>query len=350
MYKLSILSLLLLISITSCKKDDFTIDESTLQNGFFIINAGGYYNSNSEPSINFVGNKINIKNLFKKVNEYNLEGYILDSYSTKDRIYIVTNQSSLSSIGNVEVINKHSFETIKTLGNINSPRCAIESNGKVYVSQTGGWYNGGEVSIFDANSFNFLTSVNVDYGAEKIIKVGNEIWVASNGYYSGGCTISVIDNSLNVKTHTIILDTYYPTDMVVDNDGDVWVSCLGIKRSGDYEQPYLIEIDATTKVQKYKVELPSRAYTSLCFDRFNDIIYMSGGKWWQSSIYKLDLKRKEDVELFIEGNFNDVASNEGYIYVSEGFSNGKVLKYNYEGELIHEYRAGNEPNNIIFTE
>jgi len=216
------LSFFLMISalmiLNSCKKDDMdTIPVVVSDNTIFIINEGPFQNGNGSLSIYDRETEEVIHNVFEQINGFPLGNLVQSVDVHNDKVYIVVNNAN-----KIEVANKDYLVSSGTIEGVNLPRyfLGIDEN-KAYVTS---WDN--KVYVIDLNTNMISKSIHTATGPEKMMKIGDEVWVLNQGGYSYDSTITII-NSVTDEVITNLVVGHKPSGIIQDKDGKVWVMCSG---------------------------------------------------------------------------------------------------------------------------
>ena len=129
--------------------------------------------------------------------------------------YIIVNNS-----GKIEVVDKNTLKSVKTITGLISPRnIAFVDNRKAYVTSM---YSD-SVAIIDLNENSISGYINIRRTSEAIEVVGQKAFVAE---WIGGKEVMVI-NTVNNKVIDSTEVGAEPESMVVDRNNTLWVLCNG---------------------------------------------------------------------------------------------------------------------------
>jgi YVTN family beta-propeller protein len=214
-----ILSILIVISLNSCKKDNNTIPSQ--QQGeklVYITNQGAFLHDNGSISIIKTDSNIIVNDYFEYKNGRPAGDVVQSMGLANGKGYIVANNSNL-----IKVVNLLSFKEIAELSVI-YPRYFLEiDTTKAYITSGSmqGW-----VQVVNLQTNKVTDSIEVGNGPENIVKSGNYVYVANCGGFKTDSTVSIID-PLSKKVIKNIIVGENPVDMVVDVNSNVWVICEG---------------------------------------------------------------------------------------------------------------------------
>ena len=160
-----------------------------------------------------------------------------------------------------------------------------------------------------------------------------------------------------INTEDNLLSTietpFGPSEVIIDNDGDLWVLCT----SGS-----LIEVNTDSKtITNTFTNLTTSGFNErMAFDPVINKIYYLGASnssfTGQTSVFVVDLNLENPgLSLLFEDGFAlygigvNPETNEIYIGDSNGFqSTGTVLTYSPDGEETGQFASGIGPNGFIF--
>lgn len=329
-----VIPILAAVTLYSCSNtDDNTAptnpDEKYL-NGYFITNEGNFGDANA--SVSHVSADLNTvtNDIFKTANGKDLGDVAQSIVMHGDYAFVVVNNSNT-----IEVVNKKTFKSVYTITEgLNTPYYATISNDKLYVTSL---YNP-TVSVYNANTFAFIKTIELNYSATNIVASNNYVY-AANGFYSDGKLIEVIDPSSDTNT----------VDIAFDN------AINGITTNGQFV--YALETNASaSKISKIEgTQVASSVTISQGNARYlvadgSNLYYTAG-----TGIYKTtDTATSAGTKLFdvipAEDGFSVLYGFNvlnGNIFVSDvkGFTDlGTVTIYKENGTVTKEFKTGLGPN------
>ena len=328
----------------------------TVGSGVLVLNEGNFQFSNAsltfyDPIADTVCN-----NLFYKVNDAPL-GDVGESMTLVDgKLYIVVNNSNLIYKVDANSIVCDTSKPFK-LTDFYSPReMFFVTPEKAYVSDiigTGLW-------IVNPKDMTHCGFIETGKTTEKMVPVGNELYVSNWSYYyvdntspDSYNTVQVIDMNNDVKVAEIEVGKE-PNSMAVDRNGHVWVLCEGRSWDEDNgEQPSLWEIDPMMKTAAKRYEFEGTVST-LRANPTGSMFYMI----YNNEVRRFDLGTQNLSEAFhIEAEpqgllYNmAVNPNTGDVYVTDAknyMMNGTVYRYSDDGVLLNSFEAGVIPSAMLF--
>lgn len=194
--------------------------------GVYVVNEGGFGKSNSSLSLIIPDSGKTYSDVFYSANNRSLGDVANDMVIFNKKAFIVINNSH-----KIEII---STESHVSLGTINVPgnspnKIAIASDTKGYISNL---YKG-TVTVFNPSTFGILKDgIPVGLNPQGLAISKGKIFVCNSGYGQDS-TVSVIDQTADSVITTISVSRS-PTDIAVDNKGNIVVICNGYS---DYSNP-----------------------------------------------------------------------------------------------------------------
>lgn len=320
---------LVVFSLYSCTDDnDITVDNNNnIENGYLIVNEGNFQSANG--SITYLSNDFSTiqENLFKTVNQRSV-GDVPQSLAITDKfVFIVVNNSNT-----IEIVDRKTFKSVNTISsNLFNPRFILAKNNKLYVTNG----NKAEISVFNAETFEYISSISLNYTAENIVATNDYIYTA-NGFYSGGTLVEVINPATDKNTEDISFDN--PINGLTSDSNAAYVLDTNDKVTN------ITKIQANTKsVSKVLSQTNSRY---LVADQ-NQLYYTSG-----TGIYKLDTNLNTTANKLFDVPNNDFSTLYGFnvingsIFTSDanGFTDkGKATVYNQTGNILKTFTTGIGP-------
>ena len=333
-----------LILITAILLSTLTFAQD-YSNGVFILNEG-MIGTNS-ASVSFLDNAGTIdNNIFSNQNGGMELGDTGQGMAlTQDFAYIVLNYSN-----EVKVVNRTTFEFITRITDqMVNPRNIAIYEGKGYVTN---WGNAGNpdddyVAIIDLATNTITGTIPVAEGPEAILQQNGKLYIAHEGGYGFGNSISVIDLATNTLVSITVADV--PSDLKIDAD-NLYVLCSGKPDwSGDESLAKLFKIDLNDFQNTDVFTFEATLHPGFLGLDETDLYYVLG-----TSIYKMALNASTlPTSAFIETSVNGAILPYGFdkiddkLYLADGVdyvSAGKVFVYSEDGNFISDYTVGGLPN------
>lgn len=224
-FKLFLLSLVFI----SCNEDSAPTEIlDTFENGI-IVSAEGAWKA-KDGSISFVSEDYGLsKNfLYEGVNGAKLGGLIQSIGFNGDDAYIV-----LNDVNTIVVADRYTFlkKAVITTG-LTNPRYIAFANGKGYVTNWGDADNVSDefIAVIDLDSNKVESSFSISNGPERILTIGNKLYVGNRGGTGSGTAfnniITVIDLDNNNSISTIQVNDA-PDELVLSSTGNLVVLSQG---------------------------------------------------------------------------------------------------------------------------
>ncbi|MFT6866424.1 MAG: YVTN family beta-propeller protein [Cyclobacteriaceae bacterium] len=338
-------SILLLAITSSCISNDTTDPKPNLnedyKTGVIVTNEGGFLANNASVSF-FNTTTVNVTNyVFSEVNDQAKVGDVLQSaHYVDEHLYLLVNNSDKV------IVTNDTFVHVATIENLTKPRYMVSKDGKGYITETVDYAEKGRLTILDLERRFISKTIAMDYQPEGLIIAGDYLFVSNQG----------ADNLFVISLLTEeVVDTVdvgiFPSGMVLDSDGDVWVICTGsFSAEGDAS---IYEIDATSFEVKSSVALGLDPDGKIAVDNSGEVIFFYEGQ----SIFKFDTSDPQApaspwiTESEATGFYGIGFSPDNLVFLADAadFSEpGKVFFYNLSGVQISSFIAGIATNGFVF--
>lgn len=310
--------------------------------GIIITNEGNYMTNNA--SLSYLSDEGEIVNdIFTMANPGVELGDTAQGMGFhEDNAYIVLNGSHT-----VRVVNRNSFELITTIDEgLNNPRHIAFSNGKGYVTNWGETDDAEDdfIAVINLGTNEVESTISVVEGPERIIEKNGKLYVSQQGGWGYGNTVSVIDVATNDVTSIDVADV--PLSLLEKN-GFLYVICGGKQAwTGDETQGGLFKIDLATNsiVEQFDFEIGEHpGYLG----ENGDLLYYV----LDNGIYTINFNEESPVpallvqtDVNITYGFNVI---DGKIYISDAIdyvSPGEIRIYSLDGILENTYTVEMLPN------
>lgn len=352
--KLVLVALVSSVFFVSCSDDNNNVEVplGKYDNGVLILNQGGFGKGNATVSYlsdDFVTQQ---NNIFSLVNPtITLGDTAQDIGFYQNMAFIVLNGSN-----KIEVVNRYTMTHIATISEeLNNPRYIAFSNGKGYVTN---WGDGGNktddfVAVINLVDYSVPTVIPVAEGPERIVAENNKLYVAHQGGYGYGNTISVIDASINTLSTTITVGDV-PNSLEVDN-GSLYVICGGKPSYATSETAgSLVKINLANNTVSSTLNFPAKTHPSNLDIVDTAVFYTVGSAIYKSTLAATTLPTTPLFSTTAQGVYGvySFAVNNGKIYVGDAgdySSNGKIYVYSSTGTLEKEYTVGIIPAGFYFN-
>jgi YVTN family beta-propeller protein len=317
--------------------------------GIFILNEGQFGKPNG--SVSFFNRKdldsVAIEgDIFKKNNNRNLGDVVQSMTIVDSRAFIVVNNSN-----KVEIVDAGTFKSLAPEITLKSPRFAVSSNNKLYVTEyVGATYPAaaivkGQVSVIDLVTYKVLKTIEVGKMPDKLLLANGKIYVANNR----DNTISVINPNNDVLETTIVVADR-PNGLVQDATGNIWVYCSGYSQYDETtpSNATLVKFNPSTPTTQVKLAFPTNGGSNLNINAAKTTLFYSykGVNSMNTTATSLP------TSPLIKRNFYGLGiDSDGTIYGSDALNyavNGRVIRFNSNGIALDSMTVGLIPNGFIF--
>lgn len=348
-----LISIVIIVSsLLSCKKDEPQIETpDILKNGILVLNEGLFQQNNSTTSwVDLSSGTVN-HDIFLSKNGRLLgdTGNDMEVYGNK--IYIVVNSSNT-----IEVLNKSTGESIKQISMMNgslqkSPRSIVFHGAKAFVTCYDGF-----VDVLDTASLVITQRIQVGSNPEDLAISNGKLYVSNSGglnHPNVDSTVSVIQLSSLQHLGKITVGKN-PGRMITDNEGDIYVITRGNYGSIPAR---MVRINTQTDAKEEIF-----GFDALGIEKMNNhflVTYFNYNNH-QSVIRLFDPESEQLIsDQFINasevetlyGLKYDPIHNKIYCFDAMGFTNsGYLRRYSSTGTYETSFQVGLNPNNIIFYE
>lgn len=350
--KLFLTTILSAAVFTSCTdNEDNDQPLGAYDNGVLILNQGGFGNGNA--SVSFLSNDLNTfqNNIFALVNPtVTLGDTAQDIGFINDLAYIVLNVSN-----KIEIVNRYSLQRVATISTgLSNPRYIVFKDGKGYVSN---WGNGTSttddyIAVINLSNNTLASPIPVVEGPERMVVNGTKLYVAHQGGFGFGSTVSVVDLSGSATTSISVGDV--PNSLQVVS-GTLYVlaggkpSWSGTETAGRLSKVNLSNNTVTSALNFAVTSHPS----NLAIDD-NQLYYTVGSNIFKSVLSSTALPTAPLFSTTAQGVYGvySFAVRENKIYVGDAVdysSNGKVYVYSAAGSLLLDKTVGIIPAGFYFN-
>ncbi|WP_179351961.1 YncE family protein [Winogradskyella vidalii] len=313
--------------------------------GIFILNEGLYgTNSASLSSIDTQGTLEN--DVFSTQNpEMELGNTAQGMGFNGDYAYVVLNGSN-----EVKVINATTFAFVASITDqISSPRNIAFYNGYGYVTNWGDPIDTEDdyVAVIDLETNTITETIAVAEGPEEIVEKDGKLYVAQQGGYSHGNTISVIDLATNAVETITVGDV--PSTIKVDDDYLYVLSSGKPSWTGNETTGSLHKIDLLDYDNEVVFNFETSEHPSFLTVDETDLFYVLNGDIFKMALNATTLPTtafNSDNSALIPYGFEKI-DDKLYLLDAVDYSNsGKVYVYDETGNYSTEYTVGALPNGV----
>ena len=318
--------------------------------GVFVLNEGGAGSGNA--TVSFMKNNVVTNNIFGLVNP-NLPGLGDTGQSISfngDYAFIVLNISNT-----IKVVNRSTFAYITTISTgLNNPRYMAFANGKGFVTN---WGSGPDafLAVIDLENMTVESSIPLAAGIERILYANDKLYVAHQGGFGVGNTISIVNPVTETLEQTITVGDV-PNSMLVTNNF-MYVLCSG-KPSWypDETDGKLIKIDLATNTVVSTLDFPGMHPNNLEGNADNTSIYYTVDEnVYTTTFDSTVLPATSLFSLTAQGVYGiygmDLIDDKLYIADAGNYSSpGNVYVVSTTGTLLNTYVVGVIPNSFYKAE
>lgn len=338
----------ILLSFSSCKKEEPTTSIGEFQNAVFIVNEGNFTSGNA--SLTYFNHKTSEleQQVFYRKNNTPL-GDVANSISfDENSIYIVVNNS--------HVVYKIDSETGVYQANtaeLTSPRHLLKiDNHRALISDL---YEN-NITVINTDNMEVISKIPIGRTSENLLEIDNEVFITNWSAYNQELknNMVLVLNTLSMKITDSIQVGIEPNSMVLDKENNLWVLCSG--GFMNEEKPSLWKIDAITKqiIKTYEFEEITSSPTNLKINNTKDTLF-----FLNTCVYRMSINDNILPDIcFIspeEGSniYSIGISPNSNIYITDANDysrNGEVYRYSASGFLKETFEAGMIPGAIGFME
>lgn len=344
----------MLLVFASCSDDDSMMPEE-VADGFFIVNEGGFGNSNTSLSFYDYTSEEVSNNIFQTAIGRPLGDQSQSMTVFNGLGYIVVQNSS-----KVEVIDTEELTSMASIEEgISSPRYFLGINDtKGYVTDWGPDGVSGAVKVVDLQSYEVIKTIATGAGPNEMVLVGTRVYVANAGGFSSDNTISIIDSSTDELVEEIEVGDN-PKSMVLAADGAVWVASAGAL-AFDADFNLVVEESTPSSLSKIvngsevlRLDLSGITYSSvddLRIDVDGNTLYFN----FDGAVYQMETSANElPSAAFIDKSFYGLAIDPVNSYLigleAPDFSSaGSMIFYDESGTEVTSFQVGIGPNGCAF--
>ena len=359
-------------SVASCSSDNddvFNDTNSTIDlpdNRTFILNEGGYNTNNASISLYSAENNSVIASVYETQNEQKLGDVAQDILYANKSIYVVLNGSKKLIKMNTALVEEASVAIE------DSPRYMVYLDGKIYLTV---WGKG--IQKYDAKTLTLEDTLDTSFATpEDIIVVNNLLYVTNPTPYGATesvSAVSVIDPSTFKVTKTI--NVWANPQRILEMGGDLYVASngnYGYIAGEDYigYQVQRVRLsDGLNDNGSYTIDNLGE-FTNMVADQDDDILYLANSttNWSDNSTIttfsKYEAKNENataSADSFIQDApavlasasiYNmtvDKSNGDIYITTTDFVTNGQVYRFDYAGKYLTDFSSkGVNPSHFLF--
>lgn len=316
-----------ILSLASCSNETESnsyTPKGDYDSGILVLNEG-QYSADNDAEVTYLSFDMTEVNheIFKTENPGQELGDVAQSIGFNgDLAYIVVNNSN-----KIEVVNRYTFKKVGSItSGLSFPRYIAFANGKAFVTNWSSAFGGsGYVSVINLGSNTVESTISVADVPNKIIAQNGKIYVAHNDLGQKGNSITVIDAVTQNVTNSISVGDM-PDNLVIDDNGALWVSCNGKSSypvAADENEGKIMKIDLSSQAVVKTFSLTDKKHMNHFAIFGNHIFYVVGKDIYKMQLTATDLpttKAFTSSAVYVYGFA--VRNNRVYIADAKGFNEG----------------------------
>ena len=352
--KLVVAALVSTFFFVSCTNDNDKVEAplGNYDNGLLILNQGGFGKGNA--SVSFLSNDFVTQqnNIFSLVNPALILGDTAQDIGLYQNLaFIVLNVSN-----KIEVVNRYTMAHIATVSSgLKNPRFIAFSNGKAFVTNWGDGNSATDdyVAVVNLSTYVVSNKIPVAEGPERIVESNSKLYVAHQGGYGFGKTISVLNGSTNALLSTINVGDV-PNSLEISNNF-LYVLCGGKPGySGAETAGSLVKISLNDSTISGTITFSAKTHPSNLDIVASDFYYTINADIFKSALSATTLPTAALFSTTAQGVYGvySFAVHNNKVYVGDAgdySSNGKIYVYSSTGLLEKNYTVGVIPAGFYFN-
>lgn len=344
MLKKCLFYLLFTLVIFSCNKDD-NKSTSDYSKGTFIVNEG-LFNSGT-GTITYLDENEKIDDIFAQQNPGLVLGNIANSMIKYDKKYFI----AVNNGAKIVVVNEEDFKYMGEI-KLDLPRYFVKANDKLYVTSWSSDFSSGFINLIDSKTLSISKSTPVNGLVEKMIAKDNFIYttVSTSEWDELNHHVIQYDIQKDVIIGNIEVGDN-SNDLVLDNNGDIWVICSGFY---NYTDPNL-----NTDGSLHKLEDNKSVFSKKLKNGVNKLVINSSKKTLyflsDTQVLEFDLKQPNNEPkeiyngIFYSLGFNPENKNLYLLNAKDFQQNGEATILNTENKPVSAVKTGIIPTFIYFS-
>ena len=352
--KLVVAALVSTFFFVSCTNDNDKVEAplGNYDNGLLILNQGGFGKGNA--SVSFLSNDFVTQqnNIFSLVNPALILGDTAQDIGLYQNLaFIVLNVSN-----KIEIVNRYTMAHIATVSSgLKNPRFIAFSNGKAFVTNWGDGNSATDdyVAVVNLSTYVVSNKIPVAEGPERIVESNSKLYVAHQGGYGFGKTISILNGSTNALLSTINVGDV-PNSLEISNNF-LYVLCGGKPGySGAETGGSLVKISLNDATVSGTITFSAKTHPSNLDIVASDFYYTINADIFKSALSATTLPTAALFSTTAQGVYGvySFAVHNNKVYVGDAgdySSNGKIYVYSSTGLLEKNYTVGVIPAGFYFN-
>ncbi len=227
-----------LLFTTSCRNESTFTEEypkGKYEDGILMANEGNFGTPNAD--VTFASNDLSsvAQQIFKTNNNNENLGDVLQHIGFYSKYAFLV----LNNTDKVKVVDRFGFNKVAEITEqLNNPRYIAFNNNKIYITNDTKYVN-----IYDANNLAFISRLNINDTAERIVSAGNNIFV-QNAAWGYGNKITYINGSDSTVNSQITVPNGQIQKIIADNG---FVYAIASDAAAD---SYIYQISSTGAITK----------------------------------------------------------------------------------------------------
>ncbi|MHA3786769.1 DUF5074 domain-containing protein [Flavobacterium hauense] len=314
--------------------------------GILVLNEGNAGTDNS--NVSFIKGGVVQNGIFSAANGGAALGDTAQSLALNNgKAYIVLNISNKLVVVNAETF----LEEASIEEGLTNPRYIAFYGTKAYVTCWGdGSETGHYVAVINTATNTIETTIALEGGIERIITVGDKLYVAHQGGFGFGTKVSVINPATNSVETTITVGDV--PNSILEKDGFLYVLCGGkpswsqAETSGSFHKIDLVD---NTVVQT--INFSDNAHPGNLELGGDNFFYTEGDNVYRMALTATTLPETAFFTITPQDVYGVYGFDivDGKIYVADAVdyvSEGDVFMYDVDGVFGQKYDVGKLPNAI----
>lgn len=337
--------------LTACEPKETATPAGRYESGVLISHEGKFPNGTGTVSYFNRTAKTVENDIFQTVNGRPL-GSLVQSVSIHNgKAYAVVNNAN-----KIEVADAKDFQSVGVISGLAQPRYFLGINDqKAYVSQWGADGLTGSVVVVDLNTNAVTKMIATGRGAERMLRVNNNVYVIWSGGYGSDNRVTVLDANTDAVVASITVGDN-PNSIQLDANNKVWVSCGGIRdfsNSAANTAGSLVRINPGNNAVELTLPFVSTVESpeELTINKARNVLFfLYSGAVYRHDINSTELSPTPFIYRYFYGLGIDPADDVLYAADAGDFtSNGKVIRYNSAtGAALDSVQVGIIPAEFTF--
>ena len=334
---------LLVLWISACQQDEEISSPATnktaFEDGFFIINEGGFTNNNASIDFYEYATDSLHKDLYLNQNQEQLGDIFQSAYKVGSDYYLTINNSG-KIVQTDSLLNK-----VSSIDDLSSPRYMAFYGGKAFISDL----YADLVHVADLSSNTLVNSIQMDSWTEGITTKDSFVIVC----LPQEDEVRLIHAPTETTIDTLSI-TGGPSAILSDSEGYLWVLGSGNYQGTIFPSLSKIEIqeDKLNIVFSESINGVTGYFPSICYNPLANELYIALGQ----SIFRqeatsngLDLALLFDSDAIniyginFNPNHNEILLSDAIDYAQQGI----IFRYDLEGNKLSSFKAGLIPNGFL---